>query len=89
MSKNIRVTVWGENVHEKKHEAVAKIYPKGMHDAIASGLKESKGLEVKVATLGKNGFQRLLGPVEGIMRRNDPSKANFAGDSVDPLSQAA
>lgn len=30
--------------------------------------------EVKLATLGKNGFQRLLGPVESIMRRNDPSK---------------
>ena len=42
--------------------------------------------EVKVATLGKNGFQRLLGPVEGIMRRNDPSKE---GDNVDPLSRAA
>jgi cAMP-dependent protein kinase regulator len=31
--------------------------------------------EVKVATLGKDGFQRLLGPVENIMRRNDPRKA--------------
>ena len=30
--------------------------------------------EVKVAYLGKQGFQRLLGPVEGIMRRNDYSK---------------
>jgi cAMP-dependent protein kinase regulator len=30
--------------------------------------------EVKVATLGKDGFQRLLGPVESIMRRNDPRK---------------
>lgn len=40
--------------------------------------------EVKVATLGKNGFQRLLGPVEGIMRRNDPSKASV--ESVDPLA---
>jgi cAMP-dependent protein kinase regulator len=45
--------------------------------------------EVKVATLGKHGFQRLLGPVEGIMRRNDPSKAGFVGDHVDPLSKAA
>lgn len=44
--------------------------------------------EVKVATLGKNGFQRLLGPVEGIMRRNDPSKPGFTGDHVDPLSRA-
>lgn len=40
--------------------------------------------EVKLATLGKDGFQRLLGPVEGIMRRNDPSKAT--DDDVDPLS---
>lgn len=30
--------------------------------------------EVKVATLGKDGFQRLLGPVENIMRRDDPRK---------------
>jgi cAMP-dependent protein kinase regulator len=42
--------------------------------------------EVKVATLGKNGFQRLLGPVEGIMRRNDPSKQE--GEGVDPLAKA-
>ena len=37
--------------------------------------------EVKVATLGKDGFQRLLGPVESIMRRDDPRK----NDSHDPL----
>ncbi|KAH6621888.1 camp-dependent protein kinase A regulatory subunit [Boeremia exigua] len=42
--------------------------------------------EVKVAMLKKNGFQRLLGPVEGIMRRNDPSKE---GDNVDPLSRTS
>lgn len=35
--------------------------------------------EVKLATLGKDGFQRLLGPVEGIMRRNDPSKLPIEG----------
>lgn len=38
--------------------------------------------EVKVATLGKDGFQRLLGPVESIMRRDDPRKME---DSQDPL----
>ncbi|OCK81943.1 camp-dependent protein kinase-like protein regulatory subunit [Lepidopterella palustris CBS 459.81] len=42
--------------------------------------------EVKVATLGKDGFQRLLGPVEGIMRRNDPSKLGM-DDGVDPLAK--
>ncbi|KAI7153792.1 cAMP-dependent protein kinase regulatory [Hortaea werneckii] len=42
--------------------------------------------EVKVATLGKDGFQRLLGPVEGIMRRDDPSKtAGHLETSADPL----
>lgn len=30
--------------------------------------------DVKVAVVGKDGFQRLLGPVEGIMRRNDYAK---------------
>jgi cAMP-dependent protein kinase regulator len=40
--------------------------------------------KVKVAYLGKDGFQRLLGPVADIMRRNDPR----LGESVDPLSGA-
>lgn len=44
--------------------------------------------EVKVAMLGKEGFQRLLGPVEQLMRRNDPSRRNIFGDDVDPLASA-
>ncbi|MCJ1453353.1 hypothetical protein MMC28_003700 [Mycoblastus sanguinarius] len=39
----------------------------------ASVVAANEGSEVKVAYLGKQGFQRLLGPVEGIMRRNDYS----------------
>jgi trehalose utilization protein len=35
----LRVVVWGENVHELKHPAVAAIYPRGMHQAIAEGLR--------------------------------------------------
>jgi len=41
--------------------------------------------KVKVAYLGKAGFQRLLGPVADIMRRNDPR----LGESVDPLSSGS
>jgi len=40
--------------------------------------------EVKVAMLGKDGFQRLLGPVTDIMRRDDPSKKMETG--VDSLT---
>ena len=47
----IKVTVWGENVHETKHEAVAKVYPNTMHRCIADGLLESPDFEVRTATL--------------------------------------
>ncbi len=47
----IRVTVWNEFRHEKSHEAVAKVYPKGMHEAIADGLRKDKGLKVRTAWL--------------------------------------
>lgn len=40
--------------------------------------------EVKVATLGKDGFQRLLGPVESIMRRTTYDEGV---EAVDPLHQ--
>lgn len=43
--------------------------------------------EVKVATLGKDGFQRLLGPVEGIMRRNDYSKRPVNSVGKDEISR--
>jgi trehalose utilization protein len=51
MTSKIRVTVWGENVHEQTHEAVRKIYPTGMHTCIAEGLRESADFDVRTATL--------------------------------------
>jgi trehalose utilization protein len=51
MEPKIRVTVWSENVHEKKHPAVAKVYPNGMHEAIAEGLREAGSCDVRTATL--------------------------------------
>ena len=51
MSQKINVTVWGENVHEKKHPHIAKIYPRGMHETIAEALRECNDLEVRTATL--------------------------------------
>jgi cAMP-dependent protein kinase regulator len=41
--------------------------------------------EVKVATLGKSAFQRLLGPVEGIMRRTKYEGVKSGVEDVDPL----
>jgi trehalose utilization protein len=46
-----RVTVWNEARHEKKNPVVAKIYPKGMHDALAAHLRKCDGLKVRTAVL--------------------------------------
>jgi len=51
MADKIRVTVWNENVHEREHPEVAKVYPNGIHNAIADGLKEDPAFEVRTATL--------------------------------------
>lgn len=49
-TKQIRVTVWGENLHEQKQESVRKIYPDGMHGAIAEGIRELLGDQAVVRT---------------------------------------
>jgi trehalose utilization protein len=35
----IKFTIWNEGRHEKLHPNVARIYPSGIHGAIAEGLK--------------------------------------------------
>jgi len=47
----IRATVWGENVHEQKNNAVAENYPKGMHGQIAALLSEDKNIVPSTVTL--------------------------------------
>lgn len=47
----IRVTVWGENVHEKKNQAVADNYPNGMHGQIAKLISEDKNIKASTVTL--------------------------------------
>ena len=51
MESNIRVTVWHEFRHEKTNAKVKAIYPDGMHNAIATGLRAAGGMTVRTATL--------------------------------------
>jgi len=51
MAKAIAVTVWNEFRHEKTHAEIAKIYPEGMHGAIAEHLNAAGGIEARTATL--------------------------------------
>jgi trehalose utilization protein len=46
----IRVTVWNENRHEVRDEAVKAIYPDGMHIVIGTYL-QNQGMDIATATL--------------------------------------
>jgi trehalose utilization protein len=48
---SIRVTVWGENVHEAKNKVVAGVYPDTMHGTIAAALNSGTGITARTATL--------------------------------------
>jgi trehalose utilization protein len=51
MSQPIRVTVWNEYRHEREDERFARVYPDGIHGAIAAGLRDHPDLAVGTATL--------------------------------------
>jgi trehalose utilization protein len=46
----LRVTIWNEHRHEREDPNVAKIYPTGIHGALAEAL-QSDDMEVRTATL--------------------------------------
>ena len=46
----IRLTIWSEFRHERHNPAIAKVYPDGMHNALAGGLAPY-GFEITTATL--------------------------------------
>lgn len=46
----LRVVVWGEHRHEKVDANVAAIYPDGMHETIATGVRENLGSRALVTT---------------------------------------
>ena len=55
MANPVRVTVWNEYRHEKSDPAVAAIYPRGIHGALAAALEKEPGLVVRTATLDEPG----------------------------------
>jgi trehalose utilization protein len=46
----IRVTVWGENVHDQRDASVQKVYPDTMHETIAAAVRAKLGENVVVRT---------------------------------------
>jgi trehalose utilization protein len=50
MSNPLRITVWNEFRHERSNPEVGRIYPDGIHEALAAPLRAA-GHEVRTATL--------------------------------------
>lgn len=51
MSSPVRVTVWNEFVHERENDTVRRIYPDGIHAAIAVGMSNVSSLTTRTAVL--------------------------------------
>jgi len=62
MPATVNVTVWNEFVHEREHEEVRRVYPEGIHKAIASSLEKERGFKVRTATLdqAENGLTQAI-----------------------------
>lgn len=50
MGTLVRITIWNEFVHETTNERVKAIYPRGIHEALAEGLR-GEGRTIRTATL--------------------------------------
>ncbi|UUO05111.1 ThuA domain-containing protein [Blastopirellula sp. J2-11] len=49
-SQPLRITIWNEFVHEREDPVVGKLYPDGIHGAIAAALREKLGDAAEVST---------------------------------------
>ena len=47
----IKVTVWNEYCHEQEEERIRKVYPNGIHGALAEFLGTNEDMEVTTVTL--------------------------------------
>jgi trehalose utilization protein len=82
MALPLRVTIWNENVHERKNPIVAKIYPAGIHGCIADALK----IDNVVAGIANAGSELATGRVRPVGgpdgRLRSASKASGAAKTL-------
>lgn len=49
--RTINVTIWNEYLHEVREPEIAKVYPSGIHGALAEGLAPNTDFAIRTATL--------------------------------------
>ena len=65
--RKIRVTVWNEYEHERTIPAVGRVYPEGIHGAVAEFVNREADMEAVTSTLQ----DRNQGITEELLRRTD------------------
>jgi trehalose utilization protein len=86
----IKVTVWNEYRHEKESEEIARIYPEGIHGAIAAGLSGRGDFELRVATLDEpeNGIpDRILAQTDVLVWWGHKAHPDVLDDTVDRVQR--
>lgn len=91
MSDRVRVTVWSENVHERKNPIVAQVYPDGMHNCIARGLREEAVLEVGTATLQEkeHGLTESVPAGTDVLPSSDYELSSIGLEWIEPIDLAS
>lgn len=69
MTDQLRVTLWNEFVHERRHEAVRAIYPEGIHAVLAAALVQRLGATVALRTATLEEPEHGL--TEAVLRESD------------------
>lgn len=89
----IRVTVWGEYIHERENEDVRRIYPQGMHAVIAAGIQQNLGARAKVRTATlqepEHGLsEQTIAETDVLVWWGHLAHEQVAGEVVDRIQQA-
>ena len=63
----IHVTVWNEFLHEQEYEGIRRIYPNGIHGAIAEFLGREEDMTIRTATL----WEEECGLSEEVLKNTD------------------
>jgi trehalose utilization protein len=89
--ESTRVTIWNEHVHERRDPAVARIYPDGIHGAIAAGLVSHADLAIRTATLDQpeHGLtDEVLAATDTLVWWGHVAHDQVADDVVDRVQRA-
>ncbi len=90
MGSPIRVTIWNEYLHEVDNDVVRKIYPKGIHSAIADGISRISEVSCRTATLGEPGHgldERVLADTDVLVWWGHKAHDRVSDDTVEMVYQ--